>query len=46
MMKFLLTGYTDLIQLNNSWNYLKQIYNRFQNKVLINVLECGLCQSL
>ena len=26
MIKFLLTGYTDLIQLNNSWNCLKQIY--------------------
>ena len=50
MTQFLLTRYTDLIiQLNYSWNYLKQIYlkeyRRFQNEVLINVLECGLCRS-
>ena len=24
---------------------LKREYDRFQNEVLINVLECGLCQS-
>ena len=24
---------------------LKEEYERFQNEVLINVLECGLCQS-
>ena len=26
-------------------NILKQEYERFQNEVLINVLECGLCQK-
>ena len=26
-------------------NLLKREYHRFQNEVLINVLECGLCQS-
>ena len=25
---------------------LKREYHRFQNEVLINVLACGLCQSL
>ena len=32
MIKFLLTRYTDLTQLNNLWNYLKQTYLKKNSK--------------
>ena len=49
MIEFLLIGSIDLKQLNKKMelfktDLLKREFERFQNKVLTNLLECGLCQ--
>ena len=41
MIEFLLIGFIDLLF---KTDLIKKEFEKFQNKVFINVLECGLCQ--